>query len=297
MVLAYMDSRSVMGPAKDLFTWTPERFGRLLAYHNVSSDGGGGEPVDTLFDAFLLSGDTWYGGKNLWPYVSPDPLNATDWLGILDMHLTMGAAQLDVAAANISARLPFATADSCAQLRPAVILTIPFPDVRAENFGAINGSGRSLNFSHVDDRILACEWYIRLAHRRWAERGYTHVRLTGFYWYLEELLVGKSDELLIPAVSRDISHSSNPSGVQDTRAPQAPGPSKHILRDGAVHACRCAAEPCYGSLLWTGAIKSVDPSLMFVWIPYFKGRATPHLDEWSQLGFDVTMMQVLSKGE
>ena len=192
MVLAYMDSRSVMGPAKDLFTWTPERFGRLLAYHNVSSDGGGGEPVDTLFDAFLLSGDTWYGGKNLWPYVSPDPLNATDWLGILDMHLTMGAAQLDVAAANISARLPFATADSCAQLRPAVILTIPFPDVRAENFGAINGSGRSLNFSHVDDRILACEWYIRLAHRRWAERGYTHVRLTGFYWYLEELLVGKA---------------------------------------------------------------------------------------------------------
>ena len=48
-----------------LETGTPERFGRLLAYHNDSADRGGGVPVDTLFDAFLFSGDGWYGGKNI----------------------------------------------------------------------------------------------------------------------------------------------------------------------------------------------------------------------------------------
>ena len=60
-----------------LETGTPERFGRLLAYHNDSADRGGGVPVDTLFDAFLFSGDDWYGGKNIWPFVGHDGMNMT----------------------------------------------------------------------------------------------------------------------------------------------------------------------------------------------------------------------------
>lgn len=211
VVLCYMDSRSTDGPAKDLFTWTPERFGRLLAYHNDSSDRGGGEPVDTLFDSFLLSGDDWYDGKNIWPFIGSDGMNMTDWLGFLNMSLEMGAAQLDLAAANISARLPYRHGPSCDGLRPSVILSIPYPDPRVQSFGSIDGSGRSLNFTLVVDRISACRWFVKTAYDSWNAKGFKQVQLTGFYWYLEELLVDPpaqprlfSDDLLIKSVAQAI---------------------------------------------------------------------------------------------
>ena len=75
------------------------------------------------------------------------------------MSLEMGAAQLDLAAANISARLPYRHGPSCDGLRPSVILSIPYPDPRVQSFGSIDGSGRSLNFTLVVDRISACRWY------------------------------------------------------------------------------------------------------------------------------------------
>ena len=35
------------------------------------------------------------------------PMNKTDWVGFLNMQLTIGAANLDAAAENITSQLPF----------------------------------------------------------------------------------------------------------------------------------------------------------------------------------------------
>ena len=95
--------------------------------------------------------------------------------------------------------------DSCASgIRPAVILSTPYPDPRQQNFGSIDGygSGRSLNFSLHEDRVAAVEWWVHKAYAAFQAQAFRHVRLQGFYWFYEE--VPANDEDLIPAVSTRI---------------------------------------------------------------------------------------------
>jgi hypothetical protein len=204
-----MDARSTgaYGPeAEDLFKWTPNKFERLLAYHNASSDTGGGVPVDTLFDAFLFVGYDWYGGKKFWPGTGV-PMNKTDWLGILQLQLTMGAANLDIAATSMSERLPFPPVASCGGgLRPGVVLSVPCPDSRQQDFGAIDASGRSLNMSVLNDQIAATTWWVQEAHKQWQASNFSRVSLSGFYWFMEEIREGDgyADSSLVPSVSRSI---------------------------------------------------------------------------------------------
>jgi hypothetical protein len=208
IVLCYMDARSTgaFGPeAQALFEWNPDRFSRLLAYHNASLDDGGGVPVDTLFDSFLFSGNSWYDGKMFWPGLGT-PMNKTDWTDYLSMQLTIGAANLEVAAANVSEHLPFSPS-SCG-LRPSVILSVPYPDPRMQDFGSIGASDRSLNFSLPADRIAAVEWWVHEAFTRWDASAFKHVELTGFYWFFEEIT--PDDEVLVPTISRTI-HALSPS--------------------------------------------------------------------------------------
>lgn len=209
VVLCYIDARSTpaggFGPAATtLFGWNQTRFERLLAYHDNSSDQGGGKPIDTLFDSFLFSGNTWYDGKMFWPGLGL-PMNQTDWLGYLDLVLELGVTNLEAAAHNVSSHLPFPQDQSCTTsggLHPAVVLGIPYPSTAQQNFGSIDASGRSLNFTIEADRLAAVEWWLQTAYTRFQSKKYTRARLSGFYWFYEEIT--PDDETMVPKVNQKI---------------------------------------------------------------------------------------------
>ena len=215
MVLCYIDARSTtaggFGPeATKLFGWNQTRFERLLAYHDAPSDSGGGKPIDTLFDSFLFTGNSWYNGKMFWPGLG-SPMNKTDWINFLDLVLDLGVTNLELAARNVSANLPFddqTNSNSCGNgLFPAVVVAIPYPDIRQEKFGSIDASNRSLNFTIETDRLAAVEWWLDLAYTKYHSKNFTNARLIGFYWFFEEITI--PDEVLVPAVNKKI-HAINP---------------------------------------------------------------------------------------
>ena len=125
-----------------------------MRQEDAPSDEGGGKPVDTFFDSFLILGYEWYNGTSFWPGVGAGPgMNQSDWLEYLGMQLKT-ISLLDAAAANVSRRLAMpGAAAGCGALRPSVVLMVPCPDARQTHFGVVGG--RMLNLSRLDDRIAA----------------------------------------------------------------------------------------------------------------------------------------------
>ena len=257
-VLCYLDARSEAGNPN--FVWDSARFERLLAFHDAPADRGGGAPVDTLFNTFLLLGYEWRNGTMFWPGQGKAPgMNKTDWLGFLDLQLSMGAANLELAAANVSARLPgmgggggggggggaaaAASASSCGGVRPSVILAVPCPDPRQTAFGPVAPGAPSLNFSTLADRVAAVQWWVREAVARWAALvaagSLQRTSLLGFYWFHESIDPG--DEQLLPALA--------------------------------------------------STIHGLDPSFLFTWIPYFRSVDDPEYAAWRDYGFDYVTLQ------
>ena len=79
MVLCYMDGRSIGPTPQPAFEWDLTKFLRLLAYNDEPLDVGGGRPVDTLFDAFLMISYDWKNGTSMWPGHGTCCMNKTDW--------------------------------------------------------------------------------------------------------------------------------------------------------------------------------------------------------------------------
>jgi hypothetical protein len=134
-------------------------------------------------------------------------MNKTDWSAFLSMQLDLGAANLDIAAANISGRLPMTSGG----LRPSVVLSVPYPDPRSTDWGSLTpGSGpgkKSLNFTRAADRLAAVSWWLDQAVAQFKSRNFSHVHLDGFYWFFEEIASwapDNTDDVLVPAVSRHI---------------------------------------------------------------------------------------------
>ena len=63
------------------------------------------------------------------------------------MQLTMGVQQLDAAAASVSPKQS-----------PIVVITIPYPDPRATEWGTVNG--KSLDLSKLEDQVAAVSWFV-----------------------------------------------------------------------------------------------------------------------------------------
>ena len=133
--------------------------------------------------------------------------NASDWLDFLDMQITLGAVNLDAAAAKVTQAL--AMSPSSGGLRPSIVLTIPTPDPRQDDFGIVPGLKRSLNFSLLEDRTAAVCWFVEQAYAQFAARRFARVYLTGFYWYREAIVAG--EEITIPALSAHIKSALDPS--------------------------------------------------------------------------------------
>jgi hypothetical protein len=206
-----MDARSIGTDADPNFVWSEQKFKRLLAYHDRAADAGGGSPVDTLFDAFLMVSYSWKNGTSLWPGQGQCCMNKDDWEDVLHLQIEMGASNLELAAEDLAGELPYPARSSsplCGEgggPTPGVVLTIPTPDPRQQSFGAIEEGGRSLNFSIAADRLAATKWYVEEARRRYYQRPVRPLKrafLLGFYWFTERLDDG--DDELIPALRAHI---------------------------------------------------------------------------------------------
>lgn len=207
MVLCYMDSRSTPGPHfSPAYAWDEKKFSYILAAWDGPTDESSSKPIDTLFDSFLFTCGEWYDGKSFWPGQGA-VTNASDWLDFLDMQITLGAVNLEAAAAKVTQAL--AMSPSSGGLRPSIVLTIPTPDPRQDDFGIVPGLKRSLNFSLLEDRTAAVCWFVDQAYAQFAARRFARVYLAGFYWYREAIVAG--EEITIPALSAHIKSALDPS--------------------------------------------------------------------------------------
>ena len=85
---------------------------------------------------------------------APGPATQSDWLQLLELFLSMGAVQLDRAAAAVQPRPKHAP-------KVQFVLSIPTPDPRAVRWGT-SAAGRPLNMSVEADRVAAAAWYVTL---------------------------------------------------------------------------------------------------------------------------------------
>lgn len=222
VVLTYMDSRSFKNSSNydASMDWTVDKFTYLTAFRNTHTAAApaaasqarrvgatAGPPIaDTFFDGFLLIGIDWFEGKNFWQGEGACCTNASDWMGFLQLQLSMGVAQLDAASAQTQSALGMPSA--WPTYAPGVIMMIPYPDTRQADFGAIAPGGPSLNFSGGDarataDRTAAMTWFVDRAIAAWAAAAPAHLRHVGFYHFLEEVST-PGDADMLPRVAAHI---------------------------------------------------------------------------------------------
>ncbi|WP_134698534.1 DUF4855 domain-containing protein [Ammoniphilus sp. YIM 78166] len=132
-----------------------------------------------MFDAFLFL-----------PY--PGLMNTKkEWEGYLDDLFKKGQ-QLD--ALNEASKM-VSEKESTLGYKPKVVLTLPYPDSKQEQFGQLDDSEVPLNFSHtsvspeasVKDRAAAVKWYYQELMRSWEETSFSHLELVGIYWFQETM--------------------------------------------------------------------------------------------------------------
>ncbi|NCA67795.1 MAG: DUF4855 domain-containing protein, partial [Clostridia bacterium] len=63
------------------------------------------------------------------------------------------------------------------------------------DFGDVDGDGKSENLSKVADRIKVAEWFIDLVINSFEDKHYENIRLSGFYWYREDIVSGDAETL------------------------------------------------------------------------------------------------------
>ena len=120
----------------------------------------------------------------------------SDWREFLGIQLAVVDA-METALRRVSAALSH-------DLNVPVVLTLPYPDARQREFGAVScadfppsdgercaAGTRMLNFSRTADRVAGAQWYVSLAVEQWKQSaldgGWTHLSLSGFYWVFESV--------------------------------------------------------------------------------------------------------------
>ena len=169
--------------------WTVDRLRYYISH--VTADG---TPDHWFFDTVLVLALTGESQRSFEPNYGKGPALAEDWQQYLDGRLFSGLSELaalEKAVHEANARL----GGSSHVVR--VIISIPYPDPRATDFGTVEG--KALNFSRAEDRAEAVRWYLREVSRRWSASQFEHLRLGGFYWVREE--VPASDDNLLKLVS------------------------------------------------------------------------------------------------
>jgi hypothetical protein len=151
-----------------------------------------GRPCDTLFRAFIFSPNRALSGRFLNPvFTGFEPAsNETDWVEWLDELFRPGFHLHALKDAAQQSPVPCMPVD--------VWITLPYPDARQSDFGAVNGG--ALDFQRNVDRLTAVNWWIGQFVSRWMTSGLEGpLRLRGFRWPRE--VVGDVDADFVPSVS------------------------------------------------------------------------------------------------
>ena len=137
-----------------------------------------GEIVDTMFDGFLylLTGSM--------PSGQAGHLQTTmsDWNWYLNDLFAEGENldALNKVAAKVNKELGL-------DKKYNFYVSMYIPNCKNTNFGDVDGDGVSENFTKMEDRFKAIEWYMTSFFDRLAEAGYENLAFGGFYWYCESV--------------------------------------------------------------------------------------------------------------
>ena len=168
------------------FGWDRDRF----APHVSWTDENGNERW--LFEAFLAITGIDPDGRNFG--INNNGRESADqesWSDLIDYWLAPGGAfseldaAIDEAAARIGGPAPTRYA---VMVMPDPVMFERFSDKGSSTAYWGSVEGRLLDFSRIDDQILALEWYIERTRERFAALAPKHLELAGFYILSEELV-------------------------------------------------------------------------------------------------------------
>ena len=213
MALCY-GGHSARNPQK----WTKERFEKTVVYTDKNGQ------KHWFFDAMLML-ELWDDNYNVTYSLSAEGQNSskkTHWEGLLDYWFAdnTGFQALDDCIAENAAKIGDPPAPRY------IVFALPDP-VYFENYSkGVSGSNKNtvywgaidgvkMDFSKTDHMLKAYKWYIDQIRARFAQKGYKHIELLGFYILSETLTMKggwryeyKKHEELIPKVA-DYCHLFN----------------------------------------------------------------------------------------
>ncbi len=149
----------------------PEHF---LPYVGYLKDG---KAQDTLFDGYLFLPFVSF----LYEGYKKRPLEKSDWQYYMDQQFLEGKNldALEIAAEQVQQEL------GLPELKVKAFFSILYPVVEQHAFGEIDGKMR--DFTLLEDRNAALKWLIDEQERRFRDKHYKHIELSGYYWFTEEI--------------------------------------------------------------------------------------------------------------
>lgn len=151
---------------------------------------------DTMFDAFLYLPYTAFN-------YSDNAKTAAGWHYYIDNVFAEGRnlEALDKTVQTVKDSLK--RDDYKAHVFFSILYTFP----TSTSFGDLDGSGKCLNFTRIEDRKAAIKWAVDEYVRRYNEKNTKNTVLSGFYWFEEAITFADAHELELLAYARDIVHS------------------------------------------------------------------------------------------
>lgn len=204
--------------ARNPYLWTPERFEKTVAY----TDENGQE--HWLFDNMIMM-ELWDDDYAVTFSIANDGRFSSKkehWQRQLDYWFDKeyGFAALDQCVADVASRIGEPTT------KRGIIFSLPDPvyfehytnAMKGENLNTVYWGeidGVEMDFAKPEDRVKAYIWLIDAVRAKFAEAGYRHIELIGFYILSEELSVPggfryeyKQHDITIKAAA-DYCHSVN----------------------------------------------------------------------------------------
>lgn len=138
-----------------------------------------GEIKDTYFDGFMYLPYVKY----LYSGSQKKELTKEEWQAWIDWQFMAdyNFDALDAAVDEMKEALPEIGEDYSV----GTYLSLFYPVYGATNFGELNG--KQMDFTKLEDRKAVLKWFVDEQVKGFKEKGYDSVRLSGFYWFVEEM--------------------------------------------------------------------------------------------------------------
>ena len=154
--------------------WTKERFAPYVSYRDPKNS-----KEKWLFDGFLFI-EFQDGKRNSYqPHPTMPAARKEHWQALMDKNFAAndGVPSLEQLCRQTAVRIGEPSR------RRQVVLTLPVPISGQTNWGKIGD--HTLDFRKPADRLIAIEWYLDEALRKWDELSPKQLDLAGFYWVHE----------------------------------------------------------------------------------------------------------------